>query len=171
VGRVWKTWHNGLTEGEAPLFLNGLKNGKGPVSQLLITGARRGTPEEIEEAVKKLDLNRSGSRNFGYLEGEVNGIIPNPGPAKGGLWRSGGPIQDEIFIPGIVSWLRTTDSEFKMLEDFARKLGAVMGGQYNYTGNIKIVSELTYCASCAGIIHQFNNMFPNVQIILIDGIK
>lgn len=160
-----------LTEAEAPLFLNGLKNGEGPVSQLLITNARRGTPSEIEVATKKINKYRFADKNFGYLEGEVNGIIPNPGPVKGGLWVSGPPQPDVIFIPGTVIWERTTDTEFKMLENFAKKLNAVRGEVYDYTGYLKIVSERTYCASCAGIIHQFNTMFPNVQIILIDGIK
>jgi len=36
---------------------------------------------------------------------------------------------------------------------------------------IKIISELPYCASCQGIIQQFNQMFPNIKLILVDGAK
>ncbi|MFK8288264.1 deaminase domain-containing protein [Capnocytophaga canimorsus] len=36
---------------------------------------------------------------------------------------------------------------------------------------MKIVSENPYCTSCQGVIQQFNTMFPNVKIILIDGVK
>ncbi|WP_232779836.1 deaminase domain-containing protein [Capnocytophaga canimorsus] len=36
---------------------------------------------------------------------------------------------------------------------------------------MKIVSERVYCASCQGVIQQFNEMFPNVKLILVDGVK
>ena len=54
------------------------------------------------------------------------------------------------------------------------KLAEDLGGKYNpnIKGEIKIISELEYCKSCTGIIiQQFNEMFPNVKIILIDGVK
>ncbi|WP_172917725.1 deaminase domain-containing protein [Capnocytophaga canis] len=51
-------------------------------------------------------------------------------------------------------------------------LGAEKGKAYPYiTGELKIVSERAYCLSCQGIIQQFNTMFPNIKIILIDGVK
>nr|WP_316948350.1 deaminase domain-containing protein [Capnocytophaga canimorsus] len=28
-----------------------------------------------------------------------------------------------------------------------------------------------YCDSCTGVIQQFNKMFPNIKLILVDGIK
>ena len=48
-----------------------------------------------------------------------------------------------------------------------------IGSKYNpdIKGKIKIISELEYCKSCTGIIQQFNEMFPNVKITLIDGVK
>jgi The BURPS668_1122 family of deaminases len=39
------------------------------------------------------------------------------------------------------------------------------------TGELKIISENPYCVSCSGIIQQFNEMYPNVKLILIDGTK
>ncbi|MEL4308119.1 deaminase domain-containing protein [Joostella sp. CR20] len=36
---------------------------------------------------------------------------------------------------------------------------------------IKIASENPYCASCTGIIQQFHEMFPNIKLILVDGVK
>ncbi|WP_299010697.1 deaminase domain-containing protein [uncultured Tenacibaculum sp.] len=38
-------------------------------------------------------------------------------------------------------------------------------------GEIKLVSELPYCMSCQGVIQDFSTMFPNVKVILIDGLK
>ena len=54
------------------------------------------------------------------------------------------------------------------------KLAEDLGGKYNpnIKGEIKIVSELEYCKSCTGIIiQQFNEMFPNIKLILVDGVK
>ena len=52
------------------------------------------------------------------------------------------------------------------------KLSEDLGSKYNpdIKGEIKIISELEYCKFCTGIIQQFNEMFPNVKLILIDGI-
>ncbi len=56
----------------------------------------------------------------------------------------------------------------------ARKLepNAAVGQTYaSHAGEIKIVSEIAYCTSCAGIIQDFNAMFPNIKVVLLDGIK
>jgi hypothetical protein len=51
------------------------------------------------------------------------------------------------------SWLRNTDSEYKILNKLADDLSAVNGGKYpNVNGEIKIISELEYCSSCQGVI-------------------
>jgi len=59
-----------------------------------------------------------------------------------------------------------------MLNKLASDLEAKTGAKYpSITGVLKIVSENPYCASCQGIIQQFNEMFPNVKLILVDGAK
>ncbi|MFJ1327569.1 deaminase domain-containing protein [Capnocytophaga canimorsus] len=59
-----------------------------------------------------------------------------------------------------------------MLNKLAKDLGAEKGKIYAHiTGELKIVSERVYCASCQGVIQQFNEMFPNVKLILVDGVK
>jgi hypothetical protein len=70
------------------------------------------------------------------------------------------------------AWLRITDSEYRMLNNLASDLGGKSGNTYSaIQGELKIVSENPYCISCQGIIQQFNEMFPNVKLILIDGVK
>ena len=70
------------------------------------------------------------------------------------------------------TWKRITDSEYRMLNDLAKRLGGVKGQvKESVTGSLKIVSENPYCTSCQGIIQQFSDMFPNVEITLIDGVK
>ena len=39
------------------------------------------------------------------------------------------------------------------------------------TGEIIISSELPYCVSCQGVIQDFSDMFPNINVILIDGLR
>lgn len=83
-------------------------------------------------------------------------------------------IFDAIKVEGANgnAWLRITDSEYRMLNNYANRLGAVKGEKYpNFIGELKIVSENPYCNFCQGIINQFNEMFPNVKLILIDGAK
>jgi hypothetical protein len=162
-------------------FLSGLKNAsKEPLG---IANARRATPTEIADAVNKLRDHRSAAGNtagnFGYLEGTINGL---PLQSKHEIWSSGKAdlvnepqIFTAIEAPGTSgSWLRNTDSEYKMLNDLAAKLkpGAKLGDKFpDVTGEIKIVSELPYCESCQGVIQQFRDMFPNIKVILIDGVK
>ncbi|MBF7089939.1 hypothetical protein IUY40_00040 [Flavobacterium sp. ALJ2] len=70
------------------------------------------------------------------------------------------------------AYLRTGDSEFQMLTNVAEKFNLENGKVYTqYTGTIRVVSELPYCASCSGVIHQFSNMIPNVKIIIVNGAK
>jgi hypothetical protein len=78
----------------------------------------------------------------------------------------------EVEGAGGKTWLRTTDSEYKMLNKLASDLGGTPGVvKSNIYGEIKIISENPYCASCQGIIQQFNQMFPNIKLILVDGAK
>lgn len=52
------------------------------------------------------------------------------------------------------------------------KLKGVPGQTYpNIKGQIKIVSELDFCSSCRGVIKQFNDMFPEIKLIIINGAR
>jgi The BURPS668_1122 family of deaminases len=81
-------------------------------------------------------------------------------------------VNSENVIDGEGSWLRNTDSEFKGLNRLANELGAEKGKVYHdVRGNIKVVSERNYCSSCQDVLKQFNEMFPKVDITLIDGLR
>jgi hypothetical protein len=52
------------------------------------------------------------------------------------------------------------------------KPNATLGDTYtDIVGDLKIISENIYCTSCQDVIKQFNQMFPNVDVILIDGTR
>jgi hypothetical protein len=59
-----------------------------------------------------------------------------------------------------------------MLNKLASDLRGVKGNVYpNVTGELKIVSELDFCKSCRSVIKQFNEMFPNLKLIIVDGAR
>lgn len=137
------------------------------------------TVEEIAEAKNKIKNYRTANnlkgKNIGYIDGSIGGKT-----MENKMWRSGSVAEGEpqifkaIEVEGANggTWLRNTDSEYKMLNNLANDLGGVSGGKYpNIIGELKIISELPYCASCTGIIQQFNEMYPNVKLILIDGAR
>ncbi|HMQ90332.1 MAG TPA: deaminase domain-containing protein, partial [Flavilitoribacter sp.] len=118
------------------------------------------------------------NKNFGYMEGNLSGgnvqTIPDnivsSGPAV--------PVNEQVFDAiEVGGWERFTDSEYKMLNQLARDLGAIPGVPIanqvnpNISGTIKIVSERAYCASCQGVIQKFNELFPGVEVTLIDGVR
>jgi hypothetical protein len=138
----------------------------------------RATAEEIKEATDKIKnyrLTISSGGNYGYLEGTINNKIVENKFWRSGKFEAGEPqIFAAIAVEGSNggTWLRNTDSEYKMLNKLAEDLGAKVAGKYPaIKGELKIISENPYCASCTGIIQQFNEMFPNVKLILIDGTK
>lgn len=117
------------------------------------------------------------SGNLGYLEDNIQGVTLD----KNKMWESVSlpDARKEIHIFDAIeatgssgTWLRITDSEYRMLNDLAQKLGGVKGKSFpEITGTLKIVSENPYCTSCQGVIQQFSEMFPNIEIKLIDGIR
>ena len=145
-----------------------------------ITNIFRANADEIAEAATRIKNHRVTNNlkggNLGYLEGTVNGkTVDNK------MWRSGEAKPErepQIFkaleVEGSSgsTWLRNTDSEYKMLNNLADDLGGKAVNVYpNISGELKIISENPYCKSCQGIIQQFNEMFPNIKLILIDGAK
>lgn len=144
------------------------------------TNIFKANADEILEATNRIKNYRTTGNltggNYGYLEGTVNNAI-----VDNKFWRSVSTndalneihIFDAIEAQGASgNWLRITDSEYRMLNKLASDLGGVKGVKYpNITGELKIISENPYCASCTGIIQQFHDMYPKIKLILVDGAK
>lgn len=123
--------------------------------------------------------------NYGYLEGDVFKVdgskldLLDNGKTK--MWRSSNPTVDDPQIFKAIevtgdngkTWLRNSDSEYKMLNKLAERLGAKRSTDIfpDVRGNMKVISENPYCKSCQGVLQQFNEMFPNLKLTLIDGAK
>ncbi len=147
-------------------------------TSLGLSNSLKATTLEIEAAtarIKEFRAKGGSAGNYGYLNGNVKGQSVN-----NKIWGSGQvtDVEPQIFdafqVPGSngVPFLRNTDSEYKMLNKLASDLGGVKGNVYtSITGELKIVSELPFCSSCRGVIKQFNEMFPNVKIIVVNGAR
>lgn len=133
----------------------------------------------LSEAQKKAAIKDFQKKNKAYLEGRVGELKFNhTNVRKSGEIFNGEDIFSAYKVDksgGINtsdSWIRTSDTEYVMLSEIARDLGAKKGKVYpDIQGEIKLVSELPYCMSCQGVIQDFSTMFPNVKVILIDGLK
>lgn len=69
---------------------------------------------------------------------------------------------EELTIDGRPIY-RDIDSEFKILNDIASKLG----DNFNATGNIKLFTELAPCPSCDNVINHFLERYKNITIDVI----
>lgn len=153
-------------------FLAGLGNvSNNDALAASLTKNRLPEVSEISSATDKIrqhriDVGIPESKNFGYMEGNLSG--GNVQNIPDNIVSSGPPVpvSEQVFDAiDVGGWERFTDSEYKMLNQLARDSGATPGvpiaNQVNtsITGSMKIISERPYCASCQGVIHQFNQLF------------
>lgn len=148
-----------------------------------IKNTRFGTTEEKQIATLKIKAYREQvgeieTGNYGYIEGKFGQI-----KLEGKIIRSDAPdalpqvfetlkVNSRQQVNGEGSWLRTTDSEYKMLNTLANRIGAKKGEIHpEITGELKIVSERKFCPSCNYVIQQFQQMFPNVKLILVEKLR
>jgi hypothetical protein len=60
-------------------------------------------------------------------------------------------------------WLRTTDSEFQLSQEFASRYPT------SISGTLHIYTERLACPSCSELPKQIEDIFPNVKVILYPG--
>ena len=77
-------------------------------------------------------------------------------------------VNSQNQINTVNAYDRSVDTESKILEEIAHKLG------YNkfkvdesVTGTIYIFTERKPCLSCEGVINKFKEMFPNIKLFII----
>jgi hypothetical protein len=162
-------------------------------SRIDLHRAKKKEEAELNANGKKINPNTYTGGNYGYLEGKIEnigaGIDKKALDVDNKFWRSGSLVKEtkemtkkrqdaQLFnhkkAPNQQGKLteRDLDAEYQMLHQLALDLGAVKNGKYpEITGTLKIVSENPYCASCYGVINQFQDMFPEIKLILIDATK
>nr|WP_234830653.1 DUF637 domain-containing protein [Pectobacterium carotovorum] len=60
---------------------------------------------------------------------------------------------------------RNTDSEYKILDNLADRLGSNISAK----GSVTIFTERAACESCLGVIDQFKQKYPNIEINVLDN--
>jgi hypothetical protein len=82
-----------------------------------------------------------------------------------------GPIPEHRFFitREIGGYSRAYDSEVKALEYIAHLVTKSFGVKKNVTGVVGIYSTFPICASCLGVVTQFQSKFPNVTVNVQGG--
>lgn len=134
-------------------------------------GGRIGS-RTVDESLEKINQirkanNIGGKRNIAFAEYEINGstgeIIGVSGKADR-AGTAGVPNQRKFkTITTPDGNPRTLDAEVKILEELASQLPS------NASGKVHLFSELPFCQSCSGVIKQFKEQFPNVEVIISHG--
>ena len=76
-------------------------------------------------------------------------------------------VNNDNLINGPGAFDRGVDSEAKILEDIAHQLGYnFFGVDETITGNVYLITERKPCASCSDVIMQFEQMFPNINLVV-----
>ena len=76
-------------------------------------------------------------------------------------------VDTDNVVNGPRAFDRAVDTEAKILEDIAHQLGYnTKAVDSSVTGKVYLITERAPCASCADVISQFNEMFPNIEVIV-----
>ena len=124
--------------------------------------------------------------NFGYSEVDIDGldntqffahssiqtVIPSVKDSGISIKPESSPfktveVNGSNVINGEGACPRDVDTEYKILSDIQSKLG----DNPSASGKIKLYTELEPCPSCQGVIEQFKEMYPNIDIEVIYSIK
>jgi len=120
------------------------------------------------------------SGNFAVAEVNVSGISKTEFYAQSSINKLKGSLEDKV--PNISlqpenpmfkatkavgkdgeSYLRDTDTEYKILNDIA----SLLGENTQATGKIKLFTELDTCDSCSKVIAEFATKYKNIELEVI----
>ncbi|MET1256371.1 deaminase domain-containing protein [Aliikangiella maris] len=145
------------------------------------------TNPEIREALLNRSLELRGQLtsklkregNFGVAQIDIDGLpselkahskinfVGDKGADKGFVLLK--PQDEWAFIPKKINssgyiddagYLRHADTEFKLLEDIAARLG----NNTQASGRVNLFTERLACQSCGDVILDFRSRYPNVQL-------
>ncbi|QZP35866.1 hypothetical protein K5K95_16255 [Pseudomonas sp. DR48] len=103
---------------------------------------------------EKIDL----SPFFQYDE-RIGEFLPKP-PGDLQSWVLQPQSATSKYIGTPEAYLRDMDTEFKILETVAQRLG----DNPSAVGQINLISEKSVCPSCTDVIRQFRDRYPKIQL-------
>ena len=135
--------------------------------------------EKVATARGQLSKKYKEQGNFAYAEVDVSGIDKKDFYAHSGIhdaskkipgtekfsFKTQNPIFQATEAPNKAgqSFLRDGDTEYKILNDLAEKIG----NNNEVKGTIRLFTEKDTCDSCNLIIQQFDEKYPNIKIEVI----
>jgi len=135
--------------------------------------------DKVAEARGQLSKKYKEQGNFAYAKVEISGIDKTDFYAHSGIhdaskkipgtdkfsFKTDNPIFQATEAPNKAgqSFLRDVDTEYKILNDLADKIGT----NYEVKGSIRLFTEKDTCDSCNLIIKQFDEKYPNITIEVI----
>jgi len=136
--------------------------------------------DRVKELRGNLTSRYKKSGNFAIAEVNVSGINKSEFYAQSSINKLKGSLEDKV--PDISlqpenpmfkatkavgkdgeSYLRDTDTEYKILNDIASRLGE----NTKATGKIKLFTELDTCDSCSKVIAEFAAKYRNIELEVI----
>ncbi|MFK9118182.1 deaminase domain-containing protein [Peribacillus castrilensis] len=136
--------------------------------------------DRVKELRGNLTSRYKKSGNFAVAEVDVSGISKSEFYAQSSINELKGSLEDKV--PDISlqpenpmfkateavgkegeSYLRNTDTEYKILNDIASRLGE----NTQATGKIKLFTELDTCDSCSKVIAEFPAKYKNIELEVI----
>ncbi|WP_260514568.1 DUF637 domain-containing protein [Serratia fonticola] len=132
------TFRQQVLDARAPFSQNIRKTGNAAVAQIDIPGMPKTLAAHSRVDVAEKSFIGEGSGNFKYK-------TINSGDGK--------PIP------------RNTDSEYKILDNLADKLGNNVSAK----GKVTIFTERVACESCLGVVDQFQKKYPGIKVEVLDN--
>jgi hypothetical protein len=111
-------------------------------------------------------------QNIGFADFNIEGTVGESIGVSGRKSPSGtAPVPENRFFTTyeVGGYSREFDTEVKILEEIAHKFANQPGTYNNIRGQVNLFSERPPCESCQGVIQQFQQMFPNIQVIVNSG--
>ncbi|MFJ5566775.1 deaminase domain-containing protein, partial [Lysinibacillus xylanilyticus] len=135
--------------------------------------------DKVAEARGQLSNKYKSGGNFAYAEVNISGVNKKDFYAHSGIqdaakkipgteefsFQTSNPTFKAIEAPNKAgkSFLRDVDTEYKILNDLAERIGT----NYEAKGKVKLFTEKVVCDSCDQVIQQFNKKYPNIEVEVI----
>ncbi|MDG9853111.1 filamentous hemagglutinin N-terminal domain-containing protein [Pseudomonas nitroreducens] len=154
-----------VTEGGRLVYLsNSTAPGIRDRLSLAVSDIRADLPREGNVAFAEIDVGALSSETmvmkaYSQFDDRVGEFLPKP---SGDLnsWVLKPQVATSKYVGTPEGYLRDMDTEFKILETVAQRLGP----SSQASGRINLISEKMVCPSCSDIVNQFRERYPNIQL-------
>ncbi|WP_445262770.1 deaminase domain-containing protein [Pseudomonas sp. JAI120] len=129
-----------------------------------VSDVRTGLPREGNVAFAEVDVGALSSETmvmkaYSQFDNRVEEFLPKPGGDLNS-WILKPQVSTSKYVGTTEGYLRDMDTEFKILETLAQRLGP----SSQTSGRINLISEKMVCPSCTSIVNQFRERYPNIQL-------